>query len=120
MNVCTLSGKLVDNAVVNGAEFKALFFTVLTKYGYNTTEKKDRVAYVPCVMWNPNQEIEKLLVENGKGLWIEVEGRVARSSYEENGQRKFNTEVVVKNRTLNVLKRNGTGHGESIEKGASQ
>lgn len=103
MNACMLSGKIVKNATVKGTEPKTLTFMLESKYGYNETEKKDRVAYVPCVMFNPEPEVETLLTTKGEGLFVAVEGRLSGSSPDANGSRKFNTEVIVKNRSLTVL-----------------
>ena len=103
MNTCNLSGKLARNAIVSGTGDKVLVFTLATKYGYNATEKKDRISYVPCVLFNPAPEIETLLSEKGKGVFIECEGRVSSSSYEADGERKFKTEVIVRNGTLSVV-----------------
>jgi len=103
MNVCILSGKIVNNATVKGAEPKTLTFTLESRYGYNESEKKDRVAYVPCVLFNPEPEVESLLTTKGQGLFVVVEGRLSGSSPDANGARKFGTEVIVKNRSLTVL-----------------
>ena len=104
MNVCMLSGRLVRNAVVKGSDKKVLLFTLATHYGFDETEQKSRVVYVPCVVFNPTPELEQTLVTNGKGMLVGLEGRIVSSSYESNGERKFNTEVVAFNRTLTVVK----------------
>lgn len=104
MNVCILSGELARNAVIYGNQDKVMAFTVVTKYGFNATENKERVAFVPCVMFNPPLDLVKTLSEKGKGIWLEFEGRVSSSSYEADGERKFKTEVVVKNGTLTMQK----------------
>lgn len=109
MNVCILSGKVLKNAVVKGAEPKTLTFTLESKYGYNENEKKDRVAFVPCVMFNPEPEVEALLTTQGQGLFVELEGRLSGSNPDANGGRKFGTEVIVKNRTFTVLQPPATG-----------
>ena len=103
MNTCTLSGTLARNAIGNNMD-KALAFTVATPYGYDQEAKKDRVAFVPCVMFNPPKELVEVLSTRGKGLHVELVGRVANSSYEVNGERKFKTEVIVKNGTFRVVK----------------
>jgi single-stranded DNA-binding protein len=103
MNVCILSGKVIKNATVRGTEPKTLTFTLETKYGYNENEKKDRLAWVPCVLFNPDSEMEALLTTRGQGLNIELEGRLSGSNPDANGGRKFNTEVIVKSKTLTVL-----------------
>jgi len=105
MNTCNLSGKLVRNAIVNGNQDRAMVFTLLTKYGYNPDTKKDRVSYVPCVVFNPGAELAQMLTERGKGIFMECEGRVSSSSYEVEGQTRFKTEVVVRNGTVEIVTR---------------
>ena len=79
MNTCILSGRLVRNAVSSGANDKALAFTLVTPYGYNAAENKERVAFVPCVYFNAPKELVTLFTDKGKGILIECEGRVANS-----------------------------------------
>jgi hypothetical protein len=106
MNACILSGRIIRNGTAKGSEPKALSFTLETRYGQNGSEGKDRVTYVPCVMFNPTPEVESLLTTRGEGLLVELEGRISGPNPETNGNRKFNPEVVVKNRTLMVLSPN--------------
>ena len=103
MNVCTLSGSLTRNAMQNNMD-RALTFTVATSYGYDEEAKRDRVAFVPCVMFNAPQELVELLSTKGKGLRVELEGRVTSSSYEANGERRFKTDVIVRNSTFRIVK----------------
>ncbi len=103
MNVCILSGKIVKNALARGSDPKTLTFTLESKYGYNENEKRDRVAFVPCVLFKPEPEVEALLTTQGEGLFVELEGRLSGANPDANGGRKFNTEVIVKNRTFTVL-----------------
>ncbi len=104
MNTCALSGRLARNAVVKGTDKKVLLFTLVTRYGFDEAEQKERVAYVPCVVFNPAAELEKALVTEGKDVYVELEGRITSSSYEANGERKYTTEVVAFNRTVSILK----------------
>ena len=109
MNVCILSGKVLKNALVKGTDPKTLTFTLESKYGYNENEKKDRTAFLPCVIFNPEPEVEALLSTQGQGLFVELEGRLSGSNPDANGGRKFGTEVIVKNRTFTVLQPPATG-----------
>jgi single-stranded DNA-binding protein len=106
MNVCALAGRLARNAVVKGTDKKVLLFTLVTttRNGQDDGEQKDRVNYVPCAVFNPSPELEQALVNEGKGTYVELEGRVNSTSYEANGERKFTTEVVAFNRSINVIK----------------
>jgi hypothetical protein len=103
MNVCILSGRLLRNATVKGSEPKTLSFILECRYGYNENEKKDRLAYVPCVLFNPDSATEELLCTRGEGLFLELEGRLSGSLPDANGGRRFNTEVIVKNKSLNLF-----------------
>lgn len=103
MNVCILSGRLVRNAITSGTNEKALLFTVATKYGFNASEKKERIAFVPCVLFDPSKELVDLFKEKGKGLRIECEGRVANSRFEVNGEVRYKTDVILRNGSLTFL-----------------
>ena len=107
MNMCVLSGRLARNASVVGNEKKALSFTLACKHGYDSKAKEDRTEFVPCVLFQPSDAIAERLSQHGKGVFIEVKGRVATSSYESEGERKFKTEVVVEGRSLNFVSGNG-------------
>ena len=104
MNICVLAGRLVRNAVVRGTDKKVLLFTIETRNGRDEGEQRERVNFVPCVVFNPSPELEQKLVSQGKGLHLELEGRIASSSYEANGEQKFQTEVIVFNRSLAFVK----------------
>ena len=103
MNVVNLSGTLTRNAVGNNLD-KALAFTLATPYAQDNAHTEDRLAFVPCVVFQPHKELVETLTSKGKGLKLELEGRVANSSYEVNGERRYKTEVIVKNGTLRVVK----------------
>ena len=102
MNICILSGRIVQNATARGSEPRTLAFTVETRYSTNGEEKKERSAYVPCVLFNPTPEVEALLTTEGEGQWVELEGRISGSSPDSNSGRRFNTEVIVRNRSLKL------------------
>ena len=106
MNRFIGSGRLTKSAIVHGGNRKALKFTIATKYGYDSNNEKERVEFVPCVLFTPpNDKLGIFLVAHGKGVFVEFEGRVHTSSFEKDGQRKYSTEVVVDNRTLNIITR---------------
>lgn len=105
MNVFIGSGRLTRNAVVNGSDNKAMKFTIATKYGYDREAKQDRVEFVPCVLFNPSQAQEELLTQEGKGLFVELQGRVSTSQFEKDGEKKFSTEVIVNKGTFNIVKK---------------
>ena len=95
MNRFIGSGTLPRAAKVNGNGKKAVKFTLAACYGYNSQTKRDLIAYVPCVVFEPASDIEKLLTEDWRGTFIEVEGHVSTSKFEANGETKYSTEVIV-------------------------
>ena len=103
MNTYIGSGRLVRNGVLAGDEKKALNFTIAARYGYDAENEKERVAYVPCVIFNPSENLAKLFVEKGKGIFVEFQGRIASSSFESKGATKYVTEIVVDPRTLKLI-----------------
>jgi len=106
MNKFVGSGRLTRGARVRGENRKALRFTVATKYGYDTKERKERVEFVPCVLFTPpDDKLGIFLVAEGKGVFVEFEGRVHTSRYDKDGETKYCTEIVVDKRTLNIITR---------------
>ena len=103
MNVFIGTGRLTRNAVVNGEERRVMTFTIAAKYGYDTEAEEDRVEFISCVMFNPPEKLQEYLAREGKGVLVEFRGRVANSSYEKDGETKYSTEIVVSNRSFNIL-----------------
>lgn len=96
MNVCALSGKLLRPAV-GFSEGRLFKFVLVTENGPTFGEEKSRSIYVPCVVFEPNKELENALLESGavKGEW-EMRGRVMRSFFDgADGERRYQTEVVI-------------------------
>ena len=105
MNICILSGRLKGNAVVRGSkDTKVLSFIVETVVPFNDGQKKDLVS---CVLFKFTSELEKKLTKNGDGLWIEAEGRVSSSILKTNGEKRYNTDVIVRHWTFNIINREG-------------
>lgn len=103
MNRFIGSGTLPRAAKVNGTEKKAVKFTLAACYGHNPTTKRDLIAYVPCVVFEPAPDIEKLLTQDWRGTFFEVEGHVTTSKFEANGETKYSTEVVVNRGGVRLL-----------------
>ena len=96
-------GSLPRNAVLNGNEKKVLRFTLATQNGRNKKNGKARFSFVPCVIFRPSENTQKLLIENGKGLLIRLEGRVHTSKFESKGITKYSTEVIVNENSVQTL-----------------
>lgn len=100
MNKCILSGRLVANAKVNGKENKVLTFTLAVKSGYRKKTQVDHVDFLPCVLFNPSDKLLKKLTEEGKGLFVELEGSIRKNTYTVGGQKRYSIEVSVNPNTL--------------------
>ena len=103
MNNFTGSGRLVRNAVAN-KDRKGLKFTIAAQFGYDAGARARLVEYVPCVMFNPGENISKLLQTEGKGMLIEFQGHIQTSKFEIEGVLQYRTEAVVTNKTFSILK----------------
>jgi hypothetical protein len=102
MNRFQGKGRIVRDAVVNGVDNKAVSFTVATSVGYDKELKKDRYAFVPCVLFNPEEDIVEQLTEDGAALEVQFEGFVRSSSYKKNNETKWQTEVVIDPETFRI------------------
>lgn len=102
MNNTNLSGRLVRNATVRGSEPKVLSFVLETRANSNDGDRKERIAAIPCVIFNPTWEVEQALTTAGKGMSVEFEGRLSSSSYEFKGETRHTVEVIVRPWTLAI------------------
>ncbi len=103
MNKFIGSGRLTRDAMLNGGERKALKFTIAARYGYDKENKKDRVEFVPCVLFDPGEKLIDMMTTNGKGMQVELEGRVKTSKYERNGKDQYNTEVIADKSSFKII-----------------
>src|SRR3990172_2744099 len=95
VNNFTGSGRLTRNAVLKG---KVLLFTVAASDDFSK-----KVDFVPCTIFNVEEEVAKLLTEKGKGLEVELQGYVSTSRVQQNGTVKYFTRVIVNPESLTVL-----------------
>ena len=105
MNVCVISGLLESNGVARGKKTKALVFTVMTKQrsnGNSGEEEQDLVSYVPCVIFIPPADLEQQLTTAGRGLHVELQGRLNTARHEANEEPRSNGECVVYTRSLKM------------------
>jgi single-strand DNA-binding protein len=97
-------GTLPRSGTLNGNEKKVLRFTLATKTSHGGKDKKPRQAFVPCVVFKPSEPSICLLTGDPKGILIGLEGRVNTSKFEtRDGQTKYSTEVIVDERSLELL-----------------
>ena len=118
MNNVSITGRLVRNAIVNGSgDKKAMKFTIAAPSGYDAKNKKERTEFAPCVYFNPSEKLQELLLREGKGKLVEVQGNIATSSYEKDGNRIWATEVRVDPRGFQFLadgKKNGVESADGL------
>lgn len=104
MNRFTGVGTLPRAAILNGSETKVLRFTLRTCLGFNSKTDKERLAFVPCVVFKPSQTLVSMLTEHFQGMVIGLEGRVNTSKFEtKDGQTKYSTEVIVDQGSIQPL-----------------
>lgn len=101
MNICIITGRLVANARLRGKKARVLAFTVETKHKLDS-ENEERSSFVPCVAFNAPTEIEQILLERGRGQFVELQGRITTSDFETAGERQHSVEVIVFNKTLTL------------------
>ena len=113
MNKFIGTGTLPKAGVLNGTGKNVLRFTLASVTSINTKTKKARVAYVPCVVFRPSEETVKLLTVNTDRMLIGLEGTVSTSRYESDGKTKYSTDVIVDEKSIQLLDIDAqTGKGE--------
>ncbi len=74
----------------------------------NTGEPKDRTEWHRCVLWGPRAE--KLAPHLTKGTTLFVEGSIETRSYDKDGQKKYSTDIRVRDlRFVGTKRRPGDG-----------
>jgi len=102
MNICVIGGELTGNAIVRGKQTRAMVFTVRTTHPNGESGEDALTSHVPCVVFNPPEALEQKLCTKGKGLRIELEGRVNASRREPEDEPRSNAEVVVYTRSVRI------------------
>jgi hypothetical protein len=100
MNICVVSGELVNDGVVRGKDRNVLVFTVATKT--QSGDSETTVSHVPCIIFNPPAELQQLLTTRGKDLAVEFQGKVNASRFDPSAEPHANGEVVVYTKTLRI------------------
>ena len=98
MNVFIGTGEVTNVNLLTG-ERKMLKFT-LAILGNNSDQTKERIDYVPCIIYNPTEEVKRLLIQGRK---LELQGRVQTYSFEIAGETTSKTQVVINQRSLKIL-----------------
>ena len=98
MNVFIGSGEVTKVNLLTG-ERKMLKFALAIPVN-NSNQAKERIDYVPCMIYNPTDEVQRLLTQGKK---LELQGRVQTYSFEIAGETICKTQVVVNQRSLKIL-----------------
>ena len=110
-------GTLSRDGRLNGKDKNVVRFTLATPLGKNKKTKKERFAYVPCVVFRPSEDIVRMLTENTKNLQIGLQGKVNTSRFESKGQTKYATDVIVDENTIKVVEDDAISANENAEEG---
>ena len=105
MNVSLLSGEIVTRPTDLGGGL-GIKFLLKTRYPSRREGVRTSKAFVPCVVFDVNPEQREILVSKDfDKTWVELVGRIVRSSHEnESGQRIYNTEVFTNSAGLMLKK----------------
>ena len=111
-------GTLPREAQLKGDNQNVLRFTLATPLARSPVTKKERWAFVPCVIFRPSEETVRLLTKNTKGLQIGLQGQVNTSKYITKGQTKYSTDIIVDERTIKVVEEDAGLPGQEGAKAA--
>ena len=98
MNLFVGSGKIARANLTDG-EKRILKFTLAISEN-NSRDGKQRTDYVPCIIYNPLDEVLDML---SQGQEIELQGRVKTFSFEIAGEKIYKTEVVINPKSLKIF-----------------
>lgn len=98
MNLFVGSGKIIRANLIEG-EKRILKFTLAISEN-NTRDEKQRTDYVPCIIYNPLDEVLDML---SQGQEVELSGKVKTFSFKIAGEKIYKTEVVINPKSLKIL-----------------
>ncbi len=105
MNRICLTGKILRNALMQGDQERILTFLLETETAIkNRFTERRRIALVPCLVYEANRDLVQFLTTKAMGKTVVCEGYVERSSHQNNGVRKFRTDVVIKPETMEFVR----------------
>ncbi|OVE80489.1 hypothetical protein BVY01_00120 [bacterium I07] len=121
MNIVSITGKLVRNAILNGSgEKRAMKFTVAAPCGFNPKTKKEIVGFTPCVLFNPKDELQTVMTSDGQGKLVALNGNIMTSSYNnKEGKKVWATEVRVDPRGFRLLSDGAVNSSEVVSENIS-
>ena len=93
--------------IENGIKFARFSLATTETYRDKTGERKDVTEWHNVVCWRNLAEIAEKYLTKGKQIY--VEGKIKTRSWEDNGVKKYITEIVADNFTM-LGTRSGSGH----------
>ena len=91
-------------------------FTLAVDRPFTNKDGEKETDFIPIVVWR--KQAENCASYLGKGSLVAVEGRIQVRTYEQEGQRRYMTEVVADN--VRFLDRKGEGGGRGAGSGFEQ
>ncbi len=91
-------------------------FTLAVDRPFTNKDGEKETDFIPIVVWR--KQAENCASYLGKGSLVAVEGRIQVRTYEQEGQRRYMTEVVADN--VRFLDRKGEGGGRAAGSGFEQ
>lgn len=91
-------------------------FTLAVDRPFSNKDGEKETDFIPIVVWR--KQAENCASYLGKGSLVAVEGRIQVRTYEQEGQRRYMTEVVADN--VRFLDRKGEGGGRAAGSGFEQ
>lgn len=107
MNSFSCSGKVIkvtEPLLLNEGKTVALRFTVVAVNGQLDLSGKPRVDFIPCIIFNPDDEVQEIFSRDKLGFIVEFSGKIATTNLTSNGKKSFRTEAVVYPKSLHMLK----------------
>ncbi|MDD2621751.1 MAG: single-stranded DNA-binding protein [Bacteroidales bacterium] len=98
--------------IENGIKFARFSLATTETYRDKTGERKDVTEWHNVVCWRNLAEIAEKYLTKGKQIY--VEGKIKTRSWEDNGVKKYITEIVADNFTM-LGTRSGSGTNEPSE-----
>ena len=106
MNVFSCAGRVIkafEPFQVNDNGTTAVRFTVVAENGQMSKEGKKMVDFIPCLVFNPEDEMIELLSREKLGFIVELKGKVSTTQFMVNGKKQYRGEVIVFKNSFHVL-----------------
>ena len=121
LNRCEFIGNLCADAELrrtgSGTPVCSFRLACSEKYKDRDGQPQEKTEFVTCVLWGTRAEALAQYLSRGKPVW--VEGKMETSEYEKDGQRRWKTEVNVRDLILLGSRSGDSPHtGQSVSSGS--